>query len=130
LRIQEEGMLHHVIVRGNRKNNILIRDKNRGKYLELIQRYKNRYQFRMYAYCLMDNHIHLLLEEGEKSLSKIMQGIQQSYTQYFNKKQNATGHVFEQRYKSIPCSEESYLDRLIAYIHYNPVDAKLVKACD
>lgn len=58
-----------------------------------------------------------------------MQGIQQIYTQYFNKKYNATGHVFEQRFKLIPCSEETYLERLIAYIHYNPVEANIVKTC-
>ena len=130
LRIQDEEMIHHVIARGNSRNKIFITDSDRIKYLELIRRYKKRYFCKVYAYCLMDNHVHLLIEEGAVSLSKIMQGIQQSYTQYFNKRYNETGHVFEQRFKSISCSDESYLERLIAYIHYNPVEANLVKSSD
>lgn len=130
LRIQDEGMIHHVITRGNSQTDVFKTDNDRRKYLNLILRYKARYFFKVYAYCLMDNHIHLLIEEGKFSLSKIMQGIQQSYTQYYNKKYGETGHVFEQRYKSIPCSSEAYLERLIAYIHMNPIEAGIAKRVD
>lgn len=130
LRIQNEGMIHHVLARGNKKGEIFKNNRDREKYIELIRKYKTRYEFKLYAYCLMNNHIHLLIEEGKISLSKIMQGIQQSYTQYINKKYNTTGHVFEQRYKSIPCLEERYLEKLIAYIHNNPVESGIVKKCE
>lgn len=129
LRIQGEGMIHHVLARGNRKVDIFTTDRDREKYIELIKKYKERYQFKLYAYCLMNNHIHLLIEEGPVNLSRIMQGIQQSYTQYVNKKYKTTGHVFEQRYKSKPCTEDAYFERLIAYIHNNPVESGVVKTC-
>lgn len=85
LRVQGQGMIHHVIARGNGKKDIFNGDIDRRKYLDLIRKYKLRYRFKVYAYCLMNNHIHLLLEKGSVNLSKIMQGIQQSYTQYINK---------------------------------------------
>lgn len=127
-RLQTEGMVHHVIVRGNKKQNIFASDPDRIRYLHLIDRYKQRYGFRLYAYCLMDNHVHLLLQQGIVSLSRIMQGIQQSYTQFHNRKYSTPGHVFEQRFKSFPCSEDAYLIALVAYIHKNPKSAGLVES--
>lgn len=74
----------------------------------------------------MDNHVHLLIKQSEVDLSKTMQGIQQSYTQYFNKKYNSIGHVFHQRFKSKPVADDAYLLSLIAYINNNPKKASIV----
>jgi REP element-mobilizing transposase RayT len=73
----------------------------------------------------MDNHAHLLIEVDDIPLSKIMQGIQQVFTQHYNRKNKTTGHVFEQRYKSFLCAKDAYLLQLIRYIHQNPVRSKL-----
>lgn len=126
LRVQQPGMIHHVIARGNNKENIFNENADKIRYLQLIERYKKRHMVKLLAYCLMDNHVHLLIKQGEESLSKTMQGIQQSYTQYYNKKYNSIGHVFHQRFKSIPVADDAYLLSLIAYIHNNPKEAGLV----
>lgn len=87
--------------------------------------YKEKLNFILYAFCIMDNHVHLLMEVDEVPLSQIMQRIQQVYTQWFNRKYNRTGHVFQQRYKALLCDKDNYLLQLIKYIHNNPVKASL-----
>ncbi len=121
-RIQQSGMIHHVIARGNNKDDIFIDDNDRIRYLTLIVRYRDRFDFSLLSYCLMDNHIHLLIRQGHSSLSDIMKGLQQSYTQYYNAKYKTIGHVFHQRFKSKPVCDDPYLLSLIAYIHNNPKD--------
>jgi putative transposase len=76
----------------------------------------------------MPNHVHLLVESSEQPLAKFMQGLQQSYSQYFNRKHRKTGHVFEGRYKAILCQKDQYLLQLIRYIHLNPVRAGMVRS--
>lgn len=125
-RVQQPGMIHHVIVRGNNKESIFRQDADKIRYLQLIIRYRERDLFKLLAYCIMDNHIHLLIKQGAVSLSKSMQGIQQSFTQYYNRKYNSIGHVFHQRFKSFPVDDEAYLLALIAYIHNNPKVAGIV----
>jgi putative transposase len=125
-RISFPGALHHIIVRGNHKEKVFLYDNDRNKFVELFREYHDRYLFKCYAYVLMPNHIHLLLEEGDTPLSKVMQGINQSYTQYFNTKYKKVGHLFQGRYKTILCDKDRYLIILVRYIHLNPVHAKLV----
>lgn len=120
-RIHYEGALYHVISRGNNKEFIFSKDEDKNIYLQTILRYKEKYDFKLYAYCIMDNHAHMLIEVGEVPLSKIMQCIQQVFTMKYNKKYNRTGHVFEQRYKAILCNKDEYLLNLVRYIHQNPV---------
>lgn len=81
----------------------------------------------MWAYCLMPNHAHLLVETSGPPLAKFMQGVQQSYTQYFNRTHGKVGHLFQGRYKAIVCEKDRYFLALIRYIHLNPVRAKLVQ---
>ncbi len=126
-RIHYEGALYHVIVRGNNRSSIFEKKENKAEYLNIIKRYKKKYNFKLYAYCIMDNHAHLLIEVDKVPLSKIMQGIQQVYTQNYNKDYERTGHVFEQRYKAIICDKDIYLLNLIRYIHMNPVQAGMAK---
>jgi len=96
-------------------------------YMEILAHYKARYPFSLYSYVLMSNHVHLLLETQKIPLSKILQGINQSYTIYFNKKYKTVGHLFQGRYKSILCDRDEYLLSLVKYIHHNPVRANMVK---
>lgn len=124
-RIHYNGALYHVIVRGNNRAYIFKSGENKEEYKKILSKYKERYRFKLYAYCIMDNHAHLLIEVDDIPLSKIMQGIQQVFTQHYNRKNRTTGHVFEQRYKSYLCDRDAYLLQLIRYIHQNPVRSKL-----
>ena len=129
-RIEFEGAFYHVITRGNQRQKIFKDKDDFLKYLEILFNYKIRYKYFLYAYVLMNNHIHLLVETQETPLSKILQGINQSYTTYFNRKYKTVGHLFQGRYKAILCDRDEYLLSLVKYIHLNPVRAKIVKFPD
>jgi putative transposase len=126
-RIEYPGALYHVLTRGNRKLGIFNDDGDRKRFLQKIKDYKERYCFVVYAYTLMNNHLHLLIETKDIPLSRIMQGLLQSYTQWYNKKFRTVGHLFQGRYKSILCDKNAYLLSLVRYIHLNCVRAKIVK---
>ncbi len=125
-RIEYPGAFYHVIVRGNQRQRIFKDAADYQKYLLTLTVYRNRYQFHLYAYVLMGNHVHLLLETGDVPLSKILQGISQAYTLYFNRRYRTVGHLFQGRYKAILCDREAYLLGLLKYIHQNPLRAKIV----
>lgn len=129
-RIEFDGALYHVVARGNRKEDIFRSRGDYERYLDLLSRYKARYHFRLYAYALMPNHLHLLIETADIQLSKIMQGLQQSYTTFFNRKYDAVGHLFQGRYKAILCDRDAYLLTLVKYIHLNPLRAEIVTRAD
>ncbi len=129
-RVHYEGALYHVICRGNNREWVFNDGEDKSKYIDIIQHYKKRYGFNCYAYCVMGNHVHMLIEVGSVPLSKIMQGIQLVYTQYYNKKRNRIGHVFSQRYKAVLCNKDDYLLMLIRYIHQNPVRAGIEDGLD
>ncbi len=126
-RIHFPGALCHVISRGNRRQKIFCSASDRARYLQLLSHYQSRYSFRLYAYVLMSNHIHLLVEAEATPLSKIMQGLQQAYTLYFNRKYGLVGHLFQGRYKAFLFDRDSYLLELVRYLHLNPVRSGLVK---
>lgn len=129
-RIHYYGAVNHVIARGNNKEKIIYENADRIKYLELLKKYRDKYEFLLYAYALMDNHLHLLIEVRDIPLSVMMQGLQLSYTQYLNKKYHRVGHVFQQRYKAVLCDKDEYLLTLIKYIHSNPTKAGLSPSFD
>ena len=129
-RIEYEGAFYHVISRGNRKESIFLGDRDRERFLEKLKEYKKRYGFILYSYALMNNHIHLLLETKRAPLSKIMQGILQSHTQWHNRRYNTVGHLFQGRYKAILCDKDSYLLQLVRYIHLNPLRAGIKDPMD
>lgn len=126
-RIQFPDALYHVIVRGNQQQALFSGDADRMAYLELLNRYKKKCGFILYAYVLMNNHVHLLVETPEEPISKIMQMLNFTYAQYFNRKYGKVGHLFQGRYKSFLCDRDQYLLSLVRYIHLNPVRAKIAK---
>lgn len=126
-RVQCPGALYHVIARGNQQQNIFLDEADYRRYLDLLDGYRKRYAFTLYAYVLMTNHVHLLIEQGETPLAKAMQGLGQSYTGYYNRKYKKSGHVFQGRYKAILCERDAYLLGLVRYVHLNPVRAGMVK---
>lgn len=127
LRIEFPGALYHVLGRGNQKQDIFLDDEDRHVYLKRIQHYKEEIGFILYAYVLMPNHVHLLIETYGEPLSKIMQRVNLTYTQYFNRKYDTVGHVFQGRYKALLCDRDEYLLSLVRYLHLNPVRAHLVE---
>ena len=129
-RIQYSGAFYHIIVRGNQRQNIFLEDADRLEYLERLKRYKKKCGFVLYAFVLMSNHVHLLLETPKDPIARIMQMLNFTYTQYFNKKYNKVGHLFQGRYKSYLCDKDNYLLGLVRYIHKNPVRAGLVENPD
>lgn len=125
-RIHFTDAFYHVIARGNQKQDIFLNEVDFKTYLSYLSEYKNKYHFHLYAYALMKNHLHLLLQVEGIPLSKIMQVIQFRYTRYFNKRYRKVGHLFQGRYKAILCDKDAYLLELVRYIHLNPVRAKVV----
>ena len=127
LRIEFSGALYHVTARGNAQGDIYLTDKDREKFLSLLQNTCNQYNWYCHAYCLMTNHYHLLIETREASLSKGMKYLNGSYTQFFNYHNKRVGHVLQGRYKAILIQKESYLLELARYIVLNPVRARMVR---
>ena len=127
LRIEYPGAVYHVVCRGNNRQNVFKDDRDRNRYLEKLVHYCEVKEVELLCYCLLSNHIHVLLETPEGNLSKMMQPFQTSYTVYFNRRHGRSGHVFEQRYKAFLVDKNNYLLQVSRYIHRNPVEAKLVE---
>lgn len=119
-RVEFPDAFYHVIARGNQRREIFRDDADRSFYLERLELYRKRYDFTLYAYVLMSNHVHLLIETHRTPLSKIMQGFQFTYTQHFNRRYRTVGHLFQGRYQAILCDREAYLLELVRYLHLNP----------
>ena len=122
-RIGYDSGLFHVICRGNNKQNLFKDEKDYLRYLSTLQRFKKKYPFNLYAYCLMPNHVHLLVEIKDASLSKMMQSINLSFFWWHKKKYDYSGHLWQGRFKSLPIGKEGYLFECSRYIELNPVRA-------
>lgn len=123
-RIQYYGAIYHIIQGNNDEDNripIFKNDKDKEQLLRIISETKEIYDFRMFAYVIMDEHYHLLIQTLNIPISKIMHQINSRYAKYYNQTTGNTGSVFKKRYKSVLVQDESYLLNLIRYIHYNPV---------
>lgn len=129
-RVHFPGALYHVMARGNQGQAIFTDDADRRRYLDLLQESQRRYNYRLYAYVLMGNHVHHLIEVGQTPLARVMQNILFRYTRYWNAKYKKIGHLFQGRYRAILCDKNNYLLELIRYLHLNPVRSKLVQDPD
>ncbi|MDP2938263.1 MAG: transposase [Candidatus Omnitrophota bacterium] len=120
---------YHIMVRGNQKQITFIEEEDFAKYLDLLRHYKREYGFKLYGYCLMPNHVHLILEvEDGIDLSKIMQGLNQAYTLWFNKKYEKVGHLWQGRYKSMVIQKNKYMLDCLEYVELNPIRANISKS--
>ena len=122
--------IYHVMLRGINRQDIFYDDEDHSRFLEITKRIKESGSCAIYGYCLMGNHIHLLLHEKEEELSIIMKRIGTSYAWWYNKKYDRVGHVFQNRFQSEAVETEPYLLGVLRYIHNNPVKAKLVAIPD
>jgi REP element-mobilizing transposase RayT len=115
------------MARGNGGQRIFVDDADRIAFLDLIRDGVDRFGHSLYAFCLMDNHIHLALRTGEAHLSRIMQNLMFRYTRHSNRRLRRVGHLFQGRFRSVVVEDGRYLMELVRYIHLNPVRAHLVK---
>ncbi|MBM4146541.1 MAG: transposase [Nitrospira sp.] len=128
-RVAPNEYVYHILTRGNNRQAVFKDNQDYKKYIEILQRYKEKYKFNLYHYVLMMNHVHLVLETTEKGgkLSEIMKGINLSYAQYFKNRYRHIGHFWQDRYKSIIISKDDYLLACGSYVELNPVRAKIVE---
>lgn len=121
LRIEREGGWYHVTARGNERQKIYRDDRDRRHFLELLAELVDRFGLRLHVYVLMANHYHLLVELRETNLSQAMQWLNVSYSAWFNRKHDRSGHLFQGRFKSIVVSRDEWALALSRYVHLNPV---------
>ena len=122
-----ENACHHVIARGNRKQTIFKDRSDFERFLGILKKAKKRYDIRLYTYCLMPNHVHLLLEsKASENISLFMHWLNRGYAAYFNDRYNTVGHVWQGRFVSRPIVKGAYLINCATYIEANPVRAGLV----
>ncbi|MBW2075783.1 MAG: hypothetical protein DRP65_06435 [Planctomycetota bacterium] len=126
LRITFIGAFYHITSRGNERKAIFKNKRDREKFFEYLESATERYDALIHAYCLMDNHYHLLMETPSGNLPQIMRHINGAYTTYFNIKRKRSGHLFQGRYKAILVEIDEYAKELSRYIHLNPVRAGMV----
>jgi len=128
IRIEYAGALYHITSRGNAREAIFFTDEDRLSFLKILQDQCRTINWLCHAYCLMDNHYHLLIETPDGNLSKGMRQLNGVYTQTFNRHHNRVGHVFQGRYRGILVEKEAYLLELCRYIVLNPVRAQMVRS--
>jgi REP element-mobilizing transposase RayT len=128
LRLEFAGALYHVTSRGDRREDIYEEETDRLAFLAVLDDVCDIYNWVCHAYCLMNNHYHLLIETPDANLSKGMRQLNGVYTQSFNRSHRRVGHVFQGRYKAILVDKHSYLLEVARYIVLNPVRASLVRS--
>ncbi len=125
-RIDAPGALHHIIVRGIEKRKIFNDDIDRINFLDRLGKVLSETETKCFAWALIPNHFHLLLRTGDCPLSTVMRRLLTGHAINFNGRHHRIGHLFQNRYKSILCQEDTYLLELVRYLHLNPIRAKLV----
>lgn len=122
-----EGVPYHVTQRGNRREDVFFNDKCRRKYLEWLQEYSQRYGLKIWAYCLMTNHVHLVaVPKDRDSLEKVLRPLHMRYAQYVNKERGWSGHLWQGRFFS-SALDDNYLWAAVRYVELNPVRAHMTK---
>ncbi len=129
-RLDAPGVLQHVIVRGIEKRKIFLDETDRHLFVKRLADLLMSTETECLAWALIPNHFHLLLRSGICGLANFMRRLLTGYAITFNKRHNRVGHLFQNRYKSIVCEEDSYLLELVRYIHLNPLRAGIVKSMD
>jgi putative transposase len=126
-RIIDDGLVYHAINRGNNRTEVFADDSDHLAFIEAIARAKERYPFRLFGYCLMTDHFHLLLRPGDgQSVSRILQSMTVAHTSRYHKRHQTSGHVWQGRFKSPAIQDDVHLLAVLRYIEANPLRAKLV----
>lgn len=117
--------IYHIMLRGINRQTIFEGDQDKIKFLQTLQKYKAISQYELYSYCLMDNHVHLLIKESKETISEVMKRISSSYVYWYNLKYERCGHLFQERFKSESVENRDYFLTVLRYIHQNPIKAHL-----
>jgi len=125
-RLDIPGALHHIMARGINRSAIFTDEEDKSRFLQRLGENVTKAEASIYAWVIMDTHVHILFKSGKLGISAVMRKLLTWYAQYYNRRHKRTGHLFENRYKSILCDEDNYLLALVRYIHLNPVRANLV----
>lgn len=122
-RIHAESGIYHVMLRGINSQQIFEDEEDNIKFLNCLRKYKSECGFKLFAYCLMGNHVHLLMQEGAESLSQVFRRLGTGFVYWYNIKYQRTGHLFQDRFKSETVEDTRYFCTVVNYIHQNPVKA-------
>ena len=115
--------IYHIMLRGINQQQIFEDEEDSFRFLETLSKYKEQCGYEIYAYCLMGNHVHILLKEGKENLTLVLKRIAGSYVYWYNWKYRRSGHLFQDRFKSEPVEDDAYFLTVIRYIHQNPIKA-------
>ncbi len=129
-RRKSESGIYHIMLRGINKQVIFEDEEDNFKFLETLKNYKAISGYKVFAYCLMSNHVHLLLKVEKEDIDLIIKRIASSYVYWYNWKYKRKGHLFQDRFKSEPVEDDSYFLTIVRYIHQNPIKAGLSKKID
>lgn len=129
-RVKSNSGIYHIMLRGANRQEIFHDDYDRNRFLDIVAKYKTQSEMIIYAWCLMSNHVHLLVKEGNEDISVTMKRIGVSFVWYYNCKYHTNGHLFQDRFRSENVETYPYLLRVIRYIHQNPVKAGIVERVD
>jgi len=122
-----DGFVYHAINRGNNRGPVFLDADDHKSFLEALDRTRQRYPFRLYGYCLMSNHFHLLLKPGEgQSISRILQSVSVAHTWRYHKRHSSSGHVWQGRFKSPVIQDGAHMITVLKYIEANPLRARIV----
>ncbi len=121
LRIEYAGAVYHVTIRGNQRRDIFRSTQERERFLFKLEESAQRYDVQIYLFCLMTNHVHLVVETPRGNLGKFMHRLQTAYTVYFNRRHQQSGHLMQGRYGAALVEEDEYILKLSRYVHLNPV---------
>ncbi|WP_313346362.1 transposase [Sedimentibacter sp.] len=126
-RKRSESGIYHIMMRGINRQVIFKDREDYLRFIETLLKYKNICEYQLFAYCLMDNHLHLLLKEGKEPLETIMRRICGSFVLWYNKKYGRIGYLFQDRFKSEPVEDDTYFLTVLRYIFQNPIKAGIAK---
>lgn len=129
-RLDAPGLIHHVMLRGIERRRIFFDDEDRRDFLARLARLLRDERVACLAWCLMPNHVHLLLRSEEARLSRFMARLGTGYARRFNERHDRVGHLFQNRFRSDRVTDEGHLQALVRYIHRNPLDAGLVPSLE
>lgn len=121
------GATYHITERGNHRNDIFRDGEDYQVYITILGEALEKYDAILYCYCMMTNHVHLVIETNDEKISKVMKRINEFYTRYFNNKYNLVGHLFQGRYYWDIVEDDDYTLEVSRYIHLNPVRANMVQ---
>lgn len=126
-RRKSESGVYHVMLRGINKQIIFQDDEDKKRFLVALSSFKGANNYELYAYCLMDNHVHILMKEIKDTVSTAIKKICSSYVYWYNRKYDRCGHLFQERFKSEIVESDGYLLTVLRYIHQNPVKAGMME---